>query len=285
MIDTQLTRRFGLTLPILGAPKPWVADGRLASEICKAGALGILGAGPCDKDWIKTQFLTAGGISVACGLDCDRLRTEPEMLEFVLSFQPRAIYLYGGDPRPFAKTIHRSCSRLICEARAVAERDAILEAGAEVIVIRGAGEDSSNATNTSFALVPELSDYLYTKDDEIILVASGSVTDARGLAAMLTLGADGVCMGRRFWATPECALQGDALIQALGAQAHLADMVQFVQPLLWTIGSRAERILASMPRKIVKEPPGPGTSGVLNLDLTIGNRTSKQALKGVTNGK
>ena len=285
MIDTQLTRRFGLILPILGAPTPRVADGRLASEICKAGALGVLGAGPCDKDWIKTHFLMAGDISVACGLDCDRLRTEPEMLEFVLSFQPRAIYLYGGDPRPFAKTIHRSRSRLICEAKAVAERDAILEAGAEVIVIRGAGEDSSNAADTSFALVPQLSDDLYTKDDEVILVASGGVTDARGLAAMLTLGADGVCMGRRFLATRESALEGDALVHALGSQAHLANMVQSVQPLLQTIGSRAERILASMPRKIVKEPPGPGTSGALNLDPSIGYQTVKQTLKGDTNGK
>ena len=39
---------------------------------------------------------------------------------------------------------------------------------------------------------------------DVPVVTAGGVVDGRGLAAMLALGAEGVCMGRRFMATTEC---------------------------------------------------------------------------------
>ncbi|MEM7215577.1 MAG: nitronate monooxygenase [Pseudomonadota bacterium] len=269
MIDTQLTRRFGLIFPIISFPEPWIATGHLAAEICKAGALGVVGAGPCDRDWITTQFETAGNTSIACGLYSNRLAREPEMLDFVLSLKPRAIYLSGADPRPFAEIIHKQKCRLICEARSVDEFDTILEAGAEVLVIRSERENHSNSAETPFSLVTEASDYLYTRDDDVILVASGGVIDARGLAAMLALGADGVCMGRRLWATEESAISGDALNQTLGPFGRLIKDAPAMRPLLRTIGMRAERILSHMPRKIVNEPPGPSAIGELGQDYVL----------------
>ena len=269
MIDTELTRRFGLIFPIIGHPEPWTATGHLAAEVSKAGALGMIGAGPCDRDWIKAQFDAAEDNSVGCGLYCNRLELEPEMLDFVLSLHPRAIYLSDGDPRPYAETIRKHRCRLICQTRSMDEIDNILEAGAEIVVIRGNGEDRSNSAETTFSLVPEASDYLYSRDDEVILVASGGVMDARGMAAMITLGADGVCIGRRIWATQESPLSGKTLVQELGPHTTFAEHVLPVQSLLRTMGSKAERILSHMPRKIIKEPPGPGAIGELGQDFVL----------------
>jgi enoyl-[acyl-carrier protein] reductase II len=50
------------------------------------------------------------------------------------------------------------------------------------------------------ALVPQLVDAV---GDKVPVVAAGGLYDGRGLAASLTLGADGVWIGTRFIATPE----------------------------------------------------------------------------------
>jgi enoyl-[acyl-carrier protein] reductase II len=50
------------------------------------------------------------------------------------------------------------------------------------------------------ALVPQVVDAV---GDEVPVVAAGGLFDGRGLAAALTLGADGVWIGTRFIATPE----------------------------------------------------------------------------------
>jgi enoyl-[acyl-carrier protein] reductase II len=50
------------------------------------------------------------------------------------------------------------------------------------------------------ALVPQIVDAV---GDRIPVVAAGGLYDGRGLAAALTLGADGVWVGTRFIATPE----------------------------------------------------------------------------------
>ena len=49
-------------------------------------------------------------------------------------------------------------------------------------------------------LVPQIVDAV---GDRVPVVAAGGIFDGRGLAAALTLGADGVWVGTRFIATPE----------------------------------------------------------------------------------
>jgi nitronate monooxygenase len=53
-------------------------------------------------------------------------------------------------------------------------------------------------------LVPEVADLLARESPDTLLVAAGGIADGRGLAASLMLGADGVMMGSRLWASPEC---------------------------------------------------------------------------------
>jgi nitronate monooxygenase len=44
-VETRLTRRFGLTHPILSAPIPFIAGGWLAAAVTYAGGLGVIGGG------------------------------------------------------------------------------------------------------------------------------------------------------------------------------------------------------------------------------------------------
>lgn len=49
------------------------------------------------------------------------------------------------------------------------------------------------------------------------MLAAGGIADGRGLAAALTLGADGALLGTRFWATREAKIPDAAKARALAA--------------------------------------------------------------------
>jgi nitronate monooxygenase len=88
--------------------------------------------------------------------------------------------------------------------------DMAIKAGAAAVVVQGSEAGGHGATRSTFPFVPEAADYLKQRSPETLLLAAGGVADGRGLAAALMLGADGVVVGSRFWASAE----------ALTPQAH-----------------------------------------------------------------
>src|SRR5207249_2088892 len=56
---------------------------------------------------------------------------------------------------------------------------------------------------TLLPLVPKVADYLAKRAPKTLLLAAGGIADGRGLAAAVMLGADGVLIGTRFWASAE----------------------------------------------------------------------------------
>ena len=74
-------------------------------------------------------------------------------------------------------------------------------------------------TDISFhaSFVPEAADYLKQYFAETLLLAAGGIADGRGLAAALMLGADGVVVGTRFWASAEALTPTSHTEKAIGA--------------------------------------------------------------------
>jgi nitronate monooxygenase len=66
-------------------------------------------------------------------------------------------------------------------------------------------------------LVPEVADLLSRRSPETLLVAAGGIADGRGLGAALMLGADGVLVGSRLWASPEALVHSNLQRAALGS--------------------------------------------------------------------
>jgi nitronate monooxygenase len=64
-------------------------------------------------------------------------------------------------------------------------------------------------------LVPEVADLLARRSPDTLLVAAGGIADGRGLAAALMLGADGVLVGSRLWASPEALVHSNLQRAAL----------------------------------------------------------------------
>ena len=281
MIDTRLTRQFGLTCPVVLAPMHRVAGGRLAAAVTRAGGLGLIGGGDCDPEWIEAQFHEAGEEAVGCGLTTSRLAETPDVLDRVLEHRPRAVYLAHGDPRPFAARISQAGARLICQIQDLEAARLAIEADAAVIVAQGNAAGGSIGQRSTMTLVPELADILYREAHDTLLLAAGGIADSRGLAAAIVMGADGVVMGTRLWASKEALVHPDhltAVLNATGddtvrvqAAAGLQDMRVLkntdeaavgegigvihsappVEDVLNSIARKAERLLTHVQRKVI----------------------------------
>jgi nitronate monooxygenase len=214
-IRTRLTETLGIRLPILSAPMGFAAGGKLAAAVTAAGGLGIIGGGYGDADWLDREFGAAGNARVGCGFITWSLARQPELVGRVLAHA--VLMLSFGDPAPFAPAIRAAGSRLICQVQTIAHTRAALECGADIVVAQGSEAGGHGATRATLTLVPEVADLLARESATTLLVAAGGIADGRGLAACLMLGADGVMLGSRLWASPECLVHPNHQRAALAA--------------------------------------------------------------------
>ena len=89
---------------------------------------------------------------------------------------------------------------------------------------------------STFTLVPDVVDLAAERSPETLVLAAGGVADGRGLAAALTLGADGALVGTRFWASPEALVSPRAqqrAIRASGDSTYRTRVYDVVRRLDW----------------------------------------------------
>ena len=201
-IVTPLTKLLGVTHPILLAPMDVVADARLTSAVSAAGGLGILGGGYGNEEWLTRELdlLRQSRTRFGVGFITWSLANQPRLLDLVLEREPAAIMLSFGDPKPFVDRIKRSGAILICQIQSVALAKEAAAKGADVLVAQGTEAGGHGASRGLISFVPEVVDSI---GSNIPVVASGGIADGRGLAAALMLGASGILMGTRFYATHE----------------------------------------------------------------------------------
>lgn len=202
-MQTRLTKSMGIKHPIISAPMGLVAGGRLAAAVSEAGGLGLIGGGYGDAEWLTREFSAAAGARVGCGFITWSLARQPHLLELLLAKVPACVMLSFGALDPFAKRIKAAGAALICQVQTLAMAREAVAAGADVIVAQGAEAGGHGLERSTFTLVPEIADYLAGAAPGTLLVAAGGIADGRGLAAALMLGADGVLVGSRFWASAE----------------------------------------------------------------------------------
>jgi nitronate monooxygenase len=217
-MKTRLTEFFGIEHPIVSAPMAMASGGKLAAAVTTAGGLGLIGGGYGDSAWLEREFETAGGTRVGCGFITWSLAHHPELLDETLGRQPAAVMLSFGELQPFAERIHATGIPLIAQAQTLEHARRALDAGAEIVVAQGGEAGGHGMTvRSTFTLVPDIVDLAAARAPETLVLAAGGVADGRGLAAALTLGADGVVVGTRFWASHEALVSPRAHERAIGA--------------------------------------------------------------------
>lgn len=217
-LTTRLTEFFGIEHPVLLAPMAMASGGRLAAAVTAAGGLGLIGGGYGDAQWLRSQIGQAGGARVGYGFITWSLARNPAPLDVALAQQPPTVMLSFGDLGAPAERVHAAGVPLTAQVQTLGQARQALDAGAQIIVAQGseAGGHGMTARST-FTLVPEVVDLAARSSPDTLVVAAGGVADGRGLAAALALGADGVLVGTRFWATPEALVSPRAQQRAVEA--------------------------------------------------------------------
>jgi nitronate monooxygenase len=202
-LETRLTQRLRLDVPIISAPMAFAAGGRLAAAVSAAGGFGLIGGGYGDETWLREQFAIVPRGSVGCGFITWSLKKQPHLLDLALDNEPRAICLSFGDPEPFAARIKDAGALLLCQVQTRRDAERAIACGADVVIAQGSEAGGHGQSRATLTLVPEVADLIAAKSPETLLCAAGGIADGRGLAAALMLGADGVLVGSRLWASVE----------------------------------------------------------------------------------
>jgi nitronate monooxygenase len=207
LIRTRFTERFGIRHPIICAPMAYVAGGRLAAAVSRAGGLGIVAGGYAGtvggEPDLETELVLSRGEKFGVGFITWALAQRPGMLTNALKHSPFCVFLSFDDPGPFARQIHNAGALLICQVQFLSQIEAALQAGADAIVVQGTEAGGHGGNRSTLPFVPEAADYLKQHSPKTLLLAAGGIADGRGLAAALMLGADGVVVGTRLWASAE----------------------------------------------------------------------------------
>ena len=208
-LTTPLTRLLGVQHPILLAPMDVVAGAKLVRAVSGAGGFGILGGGYGDKAWLEqeTAKLQKCKAPFGIGFITWSMAKQPELLDIALKAKPRAIMLSFGDPQPFASRIKEVGSLLICQVQSEDMARQALDAGTDILIAQGTEAGGHGASRTLIDIVPAVIDLAAGR---VPVVAAGGLADGRGLAAMMMLGASGIMLGTRFYASVECDGAEDA---------------------------------------------------------------------------
>ena len=191
---TQVCELLGIEQPIVQAPMGSAADARLAAAVSNAGALGtvaltwVSAVAGVVRDTVGLTDRAFGGNFV---LEWDMHHRVDEALEAGL----RIVSLTWGDPAPYVERVHDADALLMHTVGSAEEARRAAGAGVDVIVAQG-WESGGHVLGTvaTLPLVPAVVDAVAP----IPVIAAGGIADARGVAAVLALGAQAAWVGTRF---------------------------------------------------------------------------------------
>jgi nitronate monooxygenase len=198
VLRTALTERLGLRHPIVQAPMGGVAGPELADAVARAGALGMLTAGPRNSAADLRDVAAAVHERVAIGVLAWRLEAAPEILDAALEAQPLALAISAGDVAPYAPRVADAGIPLLVQVTSAEAARAAEAAGAAFVVAQGT--DAGGHTG-AVGTLPLLEAVLAAV--ELPVLAAGGIATGRGLAAVLAMGAAGAWIGTRFSASRE----------------------------------------------------------------------------------
>jgi nitronate monooxygenase len=241
-ISNRLTQTLKIRHPIISAPMAFAGGGALAAAVSSAGGLGLIGGGYGDSAWLEQQFDLCAGHRVGVGFITWSLRRSPSLLTDVLKRRPVAVMLSFGDPRPFVEEIRRASAVLICQCQTIDHVWDAVDVGADIIVAQGSEAGGHGMLRGALSFVPEAADLIAAHCPQSSLVAAGSIADGRGLAAAIMLGAEGVLVGTRFWASDEALVHPrhhEAIVEATGDDTIRTTAVDVARQIHWPRGFTA----------------------------------------------
>ncbi len=220
-ISSSVSKLLGVEHPILLAPMDTISGARLTAAVSLAGGFGILGGGYGDEDWLRNELenlaVLFDGKNVPFGVGFITWSNveNSRLIDIALQRNPRAIMLSFGDPRPLGDRIKSAGALLICQVQSEEMAGQALEAGADILVAQGTEAGGHGSSRTTLDIVRAVSDFVAGR---VPVVAAGGIADGRGFASSVMLGAEGILMGTRFYASDEA--DGHPAAKQIICEAH-----------------------------------------------------------------
>ena len=191
-MHTAVCDLLGIEQPIVQAPM--VAVPELTAAVSNAGALGMLTltwSDPAGDVVRETAALTDRPFGGNLVLESDQHRRLDEALEAGL----RIVSFFFGDPIGYVEQVHEAKGFVLQTVSSAEEARRAVASGVDVIVAQGweAGGHVRSQVAT-LPLVPAVVDAVAP----VPVIAAGGIGDARGVAAVLALGAQAAWLGTRF---------------------------------------------------------------------------------------
>jgi enoyl-[acyl-carrier protein] reductase II len=202
-LRTRLTDTLQIDRPVMLAGMGGVSYNRLVSAVSAAGGFGCLGASTMAHDQMNEE-IAAVRAATDKPFGVDLLTAMPqgliEKVEDIARGGATAFVAGLGVPRDVIELCHEHGVIVVNMCGKVRHAIDAVAAGCDIVVAQGTEAGGHTGKIATMALVPQVVDAV---GDKVPVVAAGGIFDGRGLAAALTLGADGVWVGTRFIATPE----------------------------------------------------------------------------------
>ncbi|PKM83567.1 MAG: enoyl-[acyl-carrier-protein] reductase FabK [Firmicutes bacterium HGW-Firmicutes-13] len=201
MFKNRLCRLLNIKFPILQGGMAWVATGKLAAAVSNAGGLGIIGAGHAPYDAVEKEIKKAKNLTdKPFGVNIMLLSPFVEdIVDLVLTEGVPVVTTGAGNPGKYMEEFKKKGIKVIPVIASVALAKRLERQGVDALIAEGMESGGHIGETTTFVLIPQVVDAV-----KVPVIAAGGIADGRGLAAALSLGAEGVQMGTRFVCAEEC---------------------------------------------------------------------------------
>ncbi len=212
-MKTAITEMLGIKYPIVQGGMMWVGRAELASAVSNAGGLGTLTAlTQPSPDALRAEIARCRTMTdkpFAVNLTVLPSANPPPYAEYVraiIESGVKVVETAGNCPAEFVQQFKAAGIRIIHKCTTVRHAVSAERRGVDVISIDGfecAGHPGEEDVG-GLVLIPAAVQAL-----KIPVISSGGIADGRGMAAALTLGAEGVNMGTRFMLTQEAPIHSN----------------------------------------------------------------------------
>lgn len=200
-MKTKLTELLNIKYPILQGAMAWVSEANLAAAVSNAGGAGIIATGGREVSWVKEQIDLAKSLTdKPFGVNILLMdKNKEEIIDLICNEKVSFVTLGAGNPVPYLEKFKQVGIKVIPVVPNLKLAKRVEENGADAIIIEGMEAGGHIGKLTTLALmtqvIPEIS---------IPVIAAGGFVNGRSLAAAMIMGASGIQVGTRFYASKEC---------------------------------------------------------------------------------